>query len=274
LVLFDYFLNQFGKSNLKELAGKLNDPDYEGYDENQHTFYHNYLIQLCTINNNAKVSKDKLSLYDENICRYVKQIGEKRGGIMLKYFQYISLLFTEMFLDRYFTERDSFIEDLNNYLNEKRNNSLGQVDFKPYTPESMRKLAFMCATGSGKTLLMHINILQYIHYFKKARRVNSRLEINNIILLAPSHGLALQHLNELKLSSINAVIFQKDLSYFSSNKDSVVIIDMNKLKEEGVKTTVSIDSFEQNNLVMVDEAHRGLSGDVWYDYRTRLSAEG
>src|SRR5699024_8943807 len=38
--------------------------------------------------------------------------------------------------------------------------------------------------------------------------------------------------------------------------------------------TVSIDSFEQNNLVLVDEAHRGLAGDVWYDYRTRLSADG
>lgn len=49
---------------------------------------------------------------------------------------------------------------------------------------------------------------------------------------------------------------------------------MNKLKEEGRVKTVSVDSFEQNNLVLVDEGHRGLSGEVWYEYRTRLSAEG
>lgn len=49
---------------------------------------------------------------------------------------------------------------------------------------------------------------------------------------------------------------------------------MNKLKEEGKVKTVSVDSFEQNNLVLVDEGHRGLAGDVWKEYRDKLSAEG
>ena len=275
LILFEYFLQQFGKSTLKALAGKLNDIDYQGYDVNQHTHFYNYLVRVCAANKDkATISKDKLSVYDENICRYVKQIGEKRGGIVLKYFQYIALLFTEMYLDRYFTEQDSFITDLNIFIDKKRADSLGQIDFKPYTPESMGKLAFMCATGSGKTLIMHINILQYIHYLKKAQRFNSRLTINKIILLSPNEGMSMQHLDELKLSSISASLFQKDLGIAQSRNDGVVVIDMNKLKEEGKVKTVSIDSFEQNNLVLVDEGHRGLSGDVWYDYRTRLSAEG
>ncbi len=275
LILFEYFLHQFGKSTLKALAGKLNDAEYEGYDVNQHTHFYSYLIRVCAASKDKViVSKDKLSTYDENICRYVKQIGEKRGGIVLKYFQYIALLFTEMYLDLYFTEQDSFIEDLNRFIDKKRTDSLGQIYYKPYTRESMNKLAFMCATGSGKTLIMHINILQYIHYFKKAQRFNSRLTINKIILLSPNEGMSMQHLDELKLSSISASLFQKDASIIKSPKDSVVVIDMNKLKEEGKVKTVSIDSFEQNNLVLVDEGHRGLSGDVWYDYRTRLSAEG
>jgi hypothetical protein len=275
LILFEYFLQQFGKSTLKSLAGKLNDADYEGYDEHQHTHYYNYLVRLCALHKDeANISKDKLSIYDENICRYVKQIGEKRGGIVLKYFQYIALLFTEMYLDRYFSDKDSFISDLNSFLNQKRADSLGQIDFKQYTAESMRKLAFMCATGSGKTLIMHINILQYMHYLKKAQRLNSRLTINKIILLAPNEGMSMQHLDELKLSSISASLFQKDNSLIPSRNNGVVVIDMNKLKEEGKVKTVSIDSFEQNNLVLVDEGHRGLSGNVWYDYRSRLSAEG
>lgn len=275
LVLFEYFLQQFGKSTLKTLAGKLNDADYEGYDENQHTHFYNYLLRLCIVNKDeVKISKDKLSIYDENICRYVKQIGQNRGGIVLKYFQYISLLFSEMYLDRYFTEQDSFIADLNSFLEENRTATLVQIDFKPYTVENMRKLAFMCATGSGKTLIMHINILQYLHYLKKAQRLNNRLAINKIILLAPNEGMSMQHLDELKQSSIKADLFQKENGLIPAKNDGVVIIDMNKLKEEGKVKTVSIDSFEQNNLVLVDEGHRGLSGDVWYDYRTRLSAEG
>ena len=68
-------------------------------------------------------------------------------------------------------------------------------------------------------------------------------------------------------------MFEKDRG-FATRRDDVIVIDMNKLKEEGKVKTVSVDSFEQNNLVLVDEGHRGLSGDVWYDYRTRLSAEG
>ena len=118
-----------------------------------------------------------------------------------------------------------------------------------------------------------MNILQFLHYFKRAKRLNSKLSINKVIVLAPNEGMSKQHLEELALSSIPAAMFEKDRG-FATRRDDVIVIDMNKLKEEGKVKTVSVDSFEQNNLVLVDEGHRGLSGDVWYDYRTRLSAEG
>lgn len=274
LVLFRYFLSLFGKQTLSSLAGKLNDAEYEGYDDNQNTYFFDYLDRLCHINQDTvKVNRDQLRLYDENICRYIRQIGEKRGGLKLKYFQYIALLFTEMYLDRYFSDRQAFADELNLYLADARVQSAGAIDPSPYTPESMNKLAFMCATGSGKTLIMHINILQFLHYLKRAQRLNSHLTVNKIILLSPNEGMSTQHLDELSLSSIPASLFRKDMTS-SGHPSDVLVIDMNKLKEEGKVKTVSIDSFEQNNLVLVDEAHRGLAGDVWYDYRSRLSAEG
>lgn len=273
LILFRYFLDLFGKRTLSDLAGKLNDSEEEGYNENNNTYFYVYLDRVCAANKDkVKINRDKLRQYDENICRYVKQIGEKRGGIVLKYFQYITLLFTEMYLDRYFSDKDAFITDLNAYIDRIAGETLGSVSFEHYRPEEMNKLAFMCATGSGKTLIMHINILQFSHYLKRAQRLNSHLAINKIIVLAPNEGMSNQHLDELKLSSIPAVLFQKDIS-FTTRSDNVIVIDMNKLKEEGKVKTVSIDSFEQNNLVLVDEAHRGLAGDVWYDYRSRLSAD-
>ena len=38
--------------------------------------------------------------------------------------------------------------------------------------------------------------------------------------------------------------------------------------------TVAIESFENNNLVLVDEGHRGAAGDVWKMMRDKLSEKG
>ena len=46
----------------------------------------------------------------------------------------------------------------------------------------LNKLAFWMATGSGKTLLMHANILQYRHALTRHGR---RRELNRILLLTP-----------------------------------------------------------------------------------------
>ena len=57
----------------------------------------------------------------------------------------------------------------------------------------------------------------------------------------------------------------------------IEIIDIHKLKETTGEKTVSIDAFEGNNLVLVDEGHRGSSGaDVgrWMQMRNRLCENG
>lgn len=272
LVLFRYFLHELKIDSLGTLSEKLNNTEFEGTNESGNTYFCDYITRICKMRG-AAIPVEKLRLYDENICHHTHQISEKRGVFHWKYFQYVALLFTEMYLDRYFSNAAVFCDDLNAWLKEKRDESLGLIDFEPYTPEKLNKLAFMCATGSGKTLIMHMNILQYLHYFKRAKRLNSRLSINKVIVLAPNEGMSKQHLEELELSSIPAAIFEKDHG-FTTRRGDVIVVDMNKLKEEGKVKTVSVDSFEQNNLVLVDEGHRGLSGDVWYDYRTRLSAEG
>ena len=268
LVLFKYFLNELQLNSLEDLSKELNSTDYEGVNESGNTYFYEYIAHVCKMRK-ANVSADKLRLYDDNICRHTRRIEEKRDGLYWKYFQYVALLFTEMYLDRYFSDAENFCDDLNAWLQ-----GFIQIDFQPYTADKLNKLAFMCATGSGKTLIMHMNILQYQHYFKRAQRLNSKLSINKIIVLAPNEGMSKQHLEELALSSIPANMFDKNQGSLFDRQNEVVVIDMNKLKEEGKIKTVSVDSFEQNNLVLVDEGHRGLSGDVWYDYRSRLSEDG
>lgn len=275
LVLFRYFLGEIGVSELTSLGTKLNNVEYEGVDSSGNTNFFHYIAQISKMKGCA-ITEDQLREYDERICRYVRQVGEQRGGIYLKYFQYVALLFTEMYLDRYFGDREAFCADLNRFIEEESARTLGALSIEPFAEKSMNKLAYMCATGSGKTLIMHINILQFLFYMNHARRLNSNIAINKIIVLAPNEGMSRQHLAELEQSSISAAIFNKNDSGLFSNDQDVIIIDMNKLKEEGKVKTVSVDSFERNNLVLVDEAHRGLtsSDGVWYDYRTRLSEEG
>ena len=134
--------------------------------------------------------------YDENIVRHWKAITEKRNAegqnLFPKYFQYLCLLFTEIYLDRYFRNPEKLLADLNAYVERfnagdtLQQKALGNlfanglpkdVRIKPYTPDDLRKLAFWSATGSGKTLLMHVNILQYRHYLALHGRELSLIHI-------------------------------------------------------------------------------------------------
>jgi len=268
LVLNKYFLSLFGKTDFKSLAEEMKSADLEGYNEENTAYVHEFILRKYL--KLGFLNKEKLKEYDENIFRYVQQIGEGRGGLTLKYFQYLALLFTEMYLDRYFLDRENFITDLNTFLDDFNSENDGEA-IADYTTDSLNKLAFMCATGSGKTLIMHVNILQYQHYFNKAREYKKGLSMNKIILLTPNEGLSKQHIEEMELSGIDCRLFEKNTL---QAKNEVLVIDINKLVEQGKVKTVSVDSFEQNNLVLVDEGHKGLSGNVWYDLRSRMSEDG
>ena len=267
LILFKYFISLLGKDSFPLLAKDLKDDELLGYDENNNTYFYGEIVRRYK--KHGKINPDKLREYDENICRHVKAIGQRRDGLQLKYFQYLGLLFTEMYLDRYFGDKAAFVIELNAFVAEQ-NSKVNGLDASPYTEDSLNKLCFMCATGSGKTLIMHINILQYLHYYEKAKKLRPSLTLNKIILLTPNEGLSNQHLAEFALSGISAGLFTKG---FGEN-GLVTIIDINKLEEQGKVKTVSVDEFESNNLVLVDEGHKGLSGEVWYDFRTRLSSDG
>ncbi|MCL4439961.1 MAG: DEAD/DEAH box helicase family protein, partial [Firmicutes bacterium] len=140
----------------------------------------------------------------------------------------------------------------------------------PYTLADLRKLAFWNATGSGKTLLMHVNILQYRHYLALHGREK---ELSRVILLTPNEGLSRQHEEEFALSGLPAQIFSKDGAGLYKGQ-YIEIIDIHKLKDEMGEKTVAVEAFEGNNLVLVDEGHRGSSGEDWKAKRDKLCAEG
>ena len=268
LVLFKYMLHLFGCNDLKALSADLKDPALEGTnDEGESLLYHALVQHLYDLH----ISKEQLYEYDQNIIRYTKEINVRRTEkIQWKYYQYLSLLFTEVFLDKYFADRKALLNDINefqeNVFNFKPDTWHG---VPPFEEDDLNKLAFWCATGSGKTLLMHVNIKQYLHYATKYRAP----KLNRIIILTPNEGLSKQHLQELHLSDMQAELFSKN-SGVMFRGDTIEIIDINKLADKDGDKTVAVESFEGNNLVLVDEGHKGSGGEVWKGFRNTLTRQG
>ncbi|MBT4208220.1 DEAD/DEAH box helicase family protein, partial [Candidatus Woesearchaeota archaeon] len=263
LVLNSYLLSLFGVSSFEELVKDLKASRLEELDENDNSlFYHQLKDNL--IEKNKLINDDELLEYDENIVRHTKTMGR---DIKWKYFQYLSLLFVEIYLDKYFDDKEQLLEDLNTYLREFNTNIEGKEKLTEYKHTELNKLALYNATGSGKTLLLQINLLQFNHYAK------DKVKINKTVLITPNEGLSKQHLEEFKASNIKAEIFSKD-SKGLFESDAIEIIEITKLGEEGGDKTVAVDSFEDNNLVFIDEGHRGAKGDIWKANRDSLSANG
>lgn len=272
LVLNQWMLGLFGIKDFNTLAERLRDPQLEGFDEdNVSRFYRTLSIYLPA---GSPLTADLLLGYDQNIVRHWLAITERRNRaghtLYPKYFQYLALLFTEIYLDRYFQDVEQLCNDLNSYLTQF-NLQVAEADrIDLYEPGQLNKLAYWNATGSGKTLLMHINIRQFRHYLKLYGREG---ELNRIILLTPNEGLSNQHLDELGRSGMEAELFVKEGRGLFAGQ-SVEIIDIHKLKDDSGNKTVAIDAFEGNNLVLVDEGHRGSSGEDWKAKRDRLCEQG
>lgn len=267
LLLNKYMLSLFGATSLEALSEHLKDPSLEGYDENNVSLFYNAIATRPIPND--ELTAEQLLVYDQNIYRHTMAISEERGErIRWKYFQYLSLLFTEVYLDRYFNARGKLLADIQEFQQTVYNfDPATWHEMSDFSEADLNKLAFWNATGSGKTLLMHINILQFQHYAK------GKTDINRTILVTPNAGLTQQHLEEFVLSNIPANIFSKK-SGGLFDKEGVDIIEITKLSETDGDRTVAVDSFENNNLVLVDEGHRGSSGDTWKTMRDRLSTEG
>lgn len=278
LSLFGGHAHELDQDTFREVTRRLTDESLELREEDGSSRFCDEISRM--LSSSGPLTREQLLDFDANIARHTAAISERRGHqLQWKYFQYMTLLFAEVYLDWYFRDPEGLLAALNAHL-EHFNNAL--LDFgeskkaviSPYTPESLRKLALWNATGSGKTLLMHVNMLQFRHYLAKHRRTK---DINRVVLLTPNEGMTRQHLQELALSGIAAAPFDKDTtggSFGLFRGQTVDVIDMNKLREEGKKKTVSVDQFETNNLVFIDEAHRGSQGEVWSEMRSRLAQDG
>lgn len=244
LLLFDYLGSQLGArgSNYEGLSRALKDADPDRRVDGQS----HYLSVLESRGAQVEIDQSDLRNFDSNILRYEDLIGRNRGQFRWTYFQYLAALYSEILFHRLATDSARLLADLRQHRNRFFAETLA-----PVQPSDIRNVAFWMATGSGKTLLSHCNLLQFQHYRPFAA--------DNIVLITPRETLSTQHLEELAQSGIPARHAVTD-----GLGPGVQVIEITKLyvpdrKSEAPRGGESLptDYFEGQNLILVDEGHKG-----------------
>lgn len=268
LLINRFLYHQLGIEEPQELMEQLTRVR-EGYTVEGPSYFCQSLKTLASLNNGLHV---KLDEYDRRIKGYVEQLSHRRPPVQLRYFQFLAALFTELYLDRLFSDREQLLSDINAYA-EMLNRELPPKAF-PYpafTGGDLNKLAFWMATGSGKTLILHINYWQYLYYSQANKP-------NNVLLITPYESLSAQHAAELHASGIPHRRYDEPVSLLWSeqDKDAVQLLEITKLtvKKRGGGSRIETAELGENNLLFVDEGHRGASGDVWRQLRAEVAQDG
>lgn len=264
LVLSKYFLHLVGYKEFDKLREDFNQSK-EGFDAAGVS----YVLHGIT-NKNPLITEHDLKRYDEAIKGYEDKLKANRNesDFSIKYFQYFAILFSEYYFDKLATNPAQLLTDLNAFAT----HYCTTENVKPisFSENDLRKLAYWMATGSGKTILMHINYWQMMKYFP---------DWENIILITPNAGLSRQHFEEYRLSGIPCKQYNGSEESLKTRGGEVLIIEVTKLtgekKGDGVSVDVSYFS-DNNNLVFIDEGHKGQSSEekTWKNLRETLAKEG
>ena len=179
------------------------------------------------------VTQERIEAYDasigldekvlEAVKKYLKEYNryletQKAEKVTLRYYQIMALYFTEVFF-------------------RNRNNK----DFEDFTYNA---LTYWMATGSGKTIIMHINIFQFIAHNKGFKDLE-------LIITTPGVNLIEQHERE-----VTPLIEYLNKSY--KNKVRLTIDTTSALLNKAADFFNFPDDKSRQRLILVDEAHIGL----------------
>ncbi len=264
---------------IRRLAHAIIDEEKEGlHEDGRHRFFRELNANWPA---SAKVSAAEFAAYEDNILAHTKALNDRRQvagqrRIVWKYFQWLSLMFAERYLDLFFHQPLRLLDSLNAFLtrfNDWRTKANLPTVIEPFTVADLNRLCFQNATGSGKTLLMHANILQFRHYAKASNRESA---FSRSVLITPNESLTDQHLREMEQNGLVSQRFRADL-LGSPDLGRVDVIEITKLGDVRRENTVAVSEFGDNNLLLVDEGHRGLGSEEetgWLKRREAISARG
>ena len=284
LVLNRYFLAQLGAVEFDDLRSRLDRAQEGDFGDGNSFFFH----ALATAGLKDPAMRAKLADYDRRILAEERELARGRGVFRFKYFQWLALLFTELYLDALTDQPAALRRKLNEFfLKEKARGALPGT-MTEFTEEDLRRIAFFMATGSGKTLLLHAHIRQLRHYLAHgahpemlANRADGRREWDNILLVTPNEGLSEQHVRELRESGVECGRLVEERSTGGGRGlfgPKVMVVEIHKLADEasGDGVSIALTELGGHNLVFVDEGHKGVGSDAqtWKNRQKALSEGG
>ncbi|MDY4311898.1 DEAD/DEAH box helicase family protein [Pseudomonas shirazica] len=242
---------------------------------------HHFLTALLShLPPHSALTPTELERYDANLVTHTRTINARRkhkGEIAWKYFQWLTLLFVEIYLERYFNDRQGLCVALNAFIERfnQHHLTLGrETGISAYAVEDINKLCLQNATGSGKTLLMHVNLLQFAQH---ARATGQADDYSRVIVLSPNERLSEQHERELIENGFYPEPLRQESDLISRGQNALdvpLLTEITKLADEQKVKQMAVDSFGDANLLLVDEGHRGMSGSDWKSKRDKLAAKG
>ena len=155
LVLNDWLLTQLGVDQFQTFSEHLHHKELSGFTEDGNSRFY---VRMCeSVPQRLRgIPDDQLRDYDLNIVSHWKKITEKRNhqgqSLYPLYFQWLALLFNEIYQDRYWGDSDLFCAELNTHLanfNLKLDKKLKLQDYQ--LPE-LNKLAFWTVSYTHLTL--------------------------------------------------------------------------------------------------------------------------
>ncbi|MDY0017633.1 MAG: DEAD/DEAH box helicase family protein [Candidatus Delongbacteria bacterium] len=180
-----------------------------------------------------KSTQEKIEAFDASIGldqkilhavkKYLKAYNiylenQKQNKVSLRYYQILAIYFTEVF----FRHRDN----------------------KEFEDFAKSALAYWMATGSGKTIIMHINVFQFIEHNKGFKDLE-------IIITTPGVNLISQHEREV-------TPLVEYLNKIHRNKIRFTIDTTSALLNKADDFFDFPDNNKYQRLILVDEAHIGL----------------
>ncbi len=263
LILFRYFNSLLGAERFEDLQGDLRH-QRAGVDADGHSHFFNALRGRAGL----RIPETRLAAYDMLIMGDLARLNARRSEpVALLYFQYLAALYTEIFLDQRANRPEAFVNELNAFTGGHNDRLPWGARYRAFTRADLNKLAFWMATGSGKTLLLHLNYYQFLRYHPEPG--------DNILLVTPNEALSAQHLAELHLSGIPARGFRES-SALAGQPRILRVIEITKIttNKTGRGVSADVESFGDHNLLFVDEGHKGQGGEAWKTLRDRMGANG
>ena len=269
LVLAAWAIHKLGYSSNKAMLDRLSEVE-EGFDGKGGSF----LFQtIAARGSKCLVPAEDLERYDFNIRGHLNYFNKyRKERLTLRYFQHLSLFISELFLDHRFNHEAALRLELKQFVRARNaQRSVLEAQDPEFNDEDLRKLAFWMATGSGKTILLHFHYRQFLHYCPEP--------LDNILLVTPDEGLSQQHIEQMEEAGIPCARFSLEDSGFEAvKKNAVRVIEITKLVEDkkGSGVSVPVEAFEGNNLIFVDEGHKGASSEAgkWIGFRDKLAENG